>query len=96
MVEYETRFFRHAGISLNAAAWQDGEIEDCIRLMKGWQHPDAPATVEAFKTRAAELRAKGYECFPACDTHDKRGVCTGHQELVPRWGTQSESEGKDG
>ena len=37
-------------------------------------------TVAELRAACAEMRAMGFEVFPPCDSHDKRGFCKGHVE----------------
>lgn len=93
--DYVMHTFRHAGISVKAGDWKDHEIEDCLRLMKGWQHPNVPADVAAFRARAAELREQGMTCFPPCANVDEQGQCKGHEEKRVRWEKASQRHGED-
>lgn len=42
-----------------------------------------PVTVYEFERVRAELKAKGYRCFPPCDNVKPDGSCAGHPYRTP-------------
>lgn len=54
----------------------DAPAKDWVRWAT---HPDGrPVTHVEFERKRAELKAKGYVCFPPCDNVTADGRCAGH------------------